>query len=140
MFHSVMKLATTCAVLSMLFVLASSASAFTSENHSVTVCSELDPAVCAHLGLPEKLSASGKTRFIAHILTKDDMPVSNVKVKLWMPDMGHGTSPVKVEAREKNHFLVSNAYFVMAGTWLVKIDFEFANSSHHLEIPVEIGE
>jgi hypothetical protein len=45
-------------------------------------------------------------------------------VELWMPSMGHGSSPTQVELLEKNCFAVSELDFFMPGKWEVRADFE----------------
>lgn len=40
-----------------------------------------------------------------------------LKVFLWMPDMGHGSSPVQVTAVDVGTYRVSDVFFVMAGQW-----------------------
>ena len=52
----------------------------------------------------------------------------NIKVVLWMPSMGHGSSPTQVEhAVDANGsaitgaYSVKNVYFVMPGEWEVRV-------------------
>lgn len=40
-----------------------------------------------------------------------------LKVKLWMPSMGHGSSPVKISKTGEGVYEVSEVYFIMAGEW-----------------------
>jgi hypothetical protein len=51
-------------------------------------------------------------------------PGKTVSVKLWMPDMGHGSSPVKITAAldangapVPGRYHATEVYFVMGGTW-----------------------
>ncbi|MGE9744101.1 serine protease spb1 [Bdellovibrio bacteriovorus] len=48
---------------------------------------------------------------------------AQMKVDLWMNmgHHGHGTSPVKIEKQEVGTFLISEAYFVMPGKWLIRV-------------------
>jgi hypothetical protein len=53
-------------------------------------------------------------------------PAGDVAVKLWMPDMGHGSSPTKVIAETDatgtpvpGVFDVQNIFFVMNGKWRI---------------------
>lgn len=116
--------------------------------HSEEVCSKKDATVCAHLGLPETLDTKGAKKFIVDIITgkngKDKsgakVEIKNLKVKLWMPDMNHGSLPVKIAPEDDHHFLVTEVRFSMPGLWQVRLDFDIAKSSHHIEIPVEIKE
>lgn len=45
-------------------------------------------------------------------------------VFLWMPDMGHGSAPVKVEFLSPGLYRVSEASFFMAGLWEVHIQIK----------------
>ncbi len=51
-----------------------------------------------------------------------------IEVTLWMPSMGHGSSPTKIERtvdssgnRIPGTFNVRNAYFIMGGDWDVRV-------------------
>jgi len=45
-----------------------------------------------------------------------DLP-NDLHVYLWMPDMGHGSAPVKIKKIALGEYEISDAYFVMGGTW-----------------------
>lgn len=107
-------------------------------SHTETLCSSQNTAVCAHLGLHQELNSQDEGRFIAHIFTPNEALVSNLAVELWMPDMDHGSSPVALKDAGKNHYLVTNAWFIMKGAWLVKLSFDFEGARHQIDIPVEI--
>lgn len=58
-------------------------------------------------------------------------PIDTVAVKLWMPAHGHGSAPVTlVQERDAGGqaipgvFTGSNVYFVMPGTWQVKVQLK----------------
>jgi len=58
-------------------------------------------------------------------------PADDVAIKLWMPDMGHGSSPTKVIAATDatgspvaGVFDVQNIFFVMNGKWQVFIQLK----------------
>lgn len=106
--------------------------------HSENVCSTADANVCAHLGFHSDLKSTEAGQFIVDIMVQDQ--VENLQVTLWMPDMGHGTSPVTLSDIGNSHWLVKDAWFVMPGNWVVKLDFVIAGTQHHIEIPVEIAE
>lgn len=38
-------------------------------------------------------------------------------IKLWMPSMGHGSSPVKIEKISEGNYLIHQVYFLMPGEW-----------------------
>ncbi len=49
-----------------------------------------------------------------------DLPYE-LKVLLWMPSMGHGSSPTKVTKLATGEYDVTNVYFIMGGNWEVKV-------------------
>jgi len=40
---------------------------------------------------------------------------------LWMPSMGHGSAPVKIESLEQGRYRLTNMYFIMPGDWDVRL-------------------
>lgn len=108
--------------------------------HTPNVCSTKNPDVCAHLGIYGELKSTVANQFIVDIMTPDGSAFTNLKVVLWMPDMGHGSSPVSLQDVGNNHYLVTNAWFVMTGQWTVKLNFDFNGENLDIEIPVEIAE
>lgn len=48
-------------------------------------------------------------------------PSNNLNVVLWMPDMGHGSSPVTIEKISAGQYRISRASFFMAGEWEIRI-------------------
>lgn len=48
----------------------------------------------------------------------------NVAVVLWMPSMGHGSSPVIVEKLAPNRFRASRVFFVMPGEWEIRVQLK----------------
>lgn len=44
-----------------------------------------------------------------------------LKAVLFMPDMGHGSSPTKVEKISDSSFKVSRMYFTMPGLWEIRL-------------------
>lgn len=47
-------------------------------------------------------------------------PTSKLHVFLWMPSMGHGSSPVKINRTAAGEYEVTNVYFIMGGQWELK--------------------
>ena len=45
----------------------------------------------------------------------------NLAVVLWMPSMGHGSSPVTVERIAKGTYRASKVFFTMPGDWEIRI-------------------
>ena len=105
-------------------------------DHSETVCSALDANVCAHLGHMTKLDSSSEVQFVAHVMVAQQ--VADMNVVLWMPAMGHGSSPVKLTLTGLNYYQVSQAYFIMPGNWEVKMSFSLNGVKHQITIPVNV--
>ncbi len=49
------------------------------------------------------------------------IPAENLSVILWMPSMGHGSSPVKIESLGDGKFRVFKVFFIMPGDWEIRI-------------------
>ena len=47
-------------------------------------------------------------------------PNGEVKLKLWMPEMGHGSSPTQIEMIDIGTFRARSVFFVMPGLWELK--------------------
>lgn len=112
-----------------------------SGGHTENVCSVDDAQVCAHLRFDSELNSTDEGKFVAHVLVPDNSQVNNFKLDLWMEmgHHGHGSAPVEILAMDEvNHYAISNAWFVMMGQWLVRVDFDYNGKSYHLEIPVNI--
>jgi hypothetical protein len=45
-----------------------------------------------------------------------DLP-NDLHIYLWMPDMGHGSSPVKIKKLGTGEYEVNSIYFIMGGKW-----------------------
>ena len=45
-------------------------------------------------------------------------------VQLWMPSMGHGSSPVTVTSVARGHYSVTRVYFIMPGDWDVRVQIK----------------
>jgi hypothetical protein len=74
-------------------------------------------------------STSEKNKFVFFIYnlsgTRVDLP-HEIKVFLWMPQMGHGSIPVKVKKINTGIFEVSNISFIMNGEWDIHFQFKKA--------------
>ncbi len=53
-------------------------------------------------------------------------PKMNLKVIIWMPDMGHGSSPVTITKQAVGHYLVDRVFFSMHGQWQIRIQLKNA--------------
>lgn len=49
-------------------------------------------------------------------------PSGNLKVYLWMPSMGHGSSPTTIEKVASGVYRISHLEFIMAGTWELRVE------------------
>lgn len=47
-------------------------------------------------------------------------PVAEPFILLWMPSMGHGSSPVKIERVDVGRFRASEIFFIMPGPWDIR--------------------
>ncbi len=51
-------------------------------------------------------------------------PSYTVQVVLWMPSMGHGSSPVKIQKIETGVYRIYNVFFIMPGEWEIRIQLK----------------
>lgn len=56
----------------------------------------------------------------------EDLP--GAFVVLWMPAMGHGSSPVSVEKIDTGTYRASNVFFSMHGEWEIRLQAKEGNS------------
>lgn len=49
---------------------------------------------------------------------------SEVDVILWMPSMGHGSSPTTIQKIDIGSYLATNVFFVMPGEWEIKFQIK----------------
>lgn len=52
-----------------------------------------------------------------------DLP-SDIKIFLWMPNMGHGSSPILVKKLGTGLYDLSQIYFIMDGFWQIRIQLK----------------
>lgn len=55
-------------------------------------------------------------------------PDDEVSLLLWMPSMGHGSTPTTVQRTDTGHFLFSNIFFIMPGEWELKFQLKSGSS------------
>lgn len=109
--------------------------------HTPNFCSVNNAKTCAHLKFEKFPNSFEESKFIVHILSESGIQVEKIKVKLWMQSMGHGSSPVTVEATDElNHFFVQEGYFLMTGPWQVVVTFTDNGVEQKIIIPLEIKE
>lgn len=51
-------------------------------------------------------------------------PRHDLGVQLWMPSMGHGSSPVSIRRDGVGFFSVTKVYFIMPGDWEIRIQLK----------------
>lgn len=107
-------------------------------DHTGEFCTDDSQTICAHLHFLADVNTTTEGSFIAHIETPDNQPINNFKIDMWMQmgSHGHGSAPFEVADNGQNHYTITNAWFVMPGTWTVRIDFDFNGAHQHIEIPV----
>ncbi len=115
-------------------------SAFASDDHSENVCSTVNQYVCGHIGHMTGMNSETEAQFVTHLEIPNEVQVTDLTVKLWMPDMGHGSSPVTVTQFGVNKYKVTQAFFIMPGNWEVRVAFKLEGVAHALHIPVVIAE
>lgn len=107
-----------------------------------TVCSKENANLCAFLWFQSSVDTETAAKFVVRMTTPDAQELSLVKVELWMNmenGHGHGSAPVVVDQVANNIFQITNAYFIMMGEWVVRIQFSGANGLETIEIPVYVG-
>lgn len=62
------------------------------------------------------------------VAVREDWAAGELKVVLWMPDMGHGSSPIKLEKIGVGTYRASNAFFSMPGTWEIRFQLKDGRS------------
>ena len=53
---------------------------------------------------------------------------NTLEVTLWMPSMGHGSSPVTVEKLAPGQYRVTRVFFIMGGTWEIQLKHKNGNT------------
>ena len=56
-----------------------------------------------------------------------------ISVVLWMPSMGHGSSPVKVQKVADGVYRASQVYFIMPGDWEIRLQIKNQETSNVVE-------
>ena len=127
-----MKLLLCAALLSLSFL------SFANINHEGT-CSQVTK-VCAVYHTDSPFVANQEARFQLFLESSDQKEVSFVKADLWMQmgEHGHGSSPLKIIQVAPGQFDITKAYFVMKGTWQIRVTYEQDSKQETLIIPVTI--
>jgi YtkA-like protein len=91
---------------------------------------------CIDLIWEKKPTKDDMGSFVVEFYNPDDRSQfidlhGTLDVVLWMPSMGHGSSPVTVEKLAPGQYRVSKVYFIMPGDW--EIQFKLKNGDTVLE-------
>lgn len=62
-------------------------------------------------------------------------PLAEPVIVLWMPSMGHGSSPVKIERLDIGKFRASEIFFIMPGPWDIR--YQLKNGSQIVEEKIQ---
>lgn len=79
--------------------------------------------ICAEMQWLKAPSSSDYSEFTLKF-NSPQITAANLSVVLWMPSMGHGSAPVKIEDLGQGQFRVYNVYFVMPGEWEVRVNLK----------------
>ncbi|MCB0412076.1 MAG: hypothetical protein KDD22_06085 [Bdellovibrionales bacterium] len=66
-------------------------------------------------------------------------PEGSLEVKLWMPDMGHGSTPVNVEELDEGTFRASKILFIMTGHWEIEFHHKQVNTEEMVSVRYDIS-
>lgn len=104
-----------------------------------SVCSQVTK-VCVDYQTDRDFSTNQEGRFQLFLTSSDQKDVGLVKADLWMQmgHHGHGSSPLKITQMAPGHFDVTKAYFVMKGTWQIRVTYAQEGQQETLIIPVTI--
>lgn len=62
-------------------------------------------------------------------------PVNSPFILLWMPSMGHGSSPVTLERTDVGRFKATEIFFIMPGPW--EIRYQLKNGQNVVEEKIQ---
>ncbi|MBO9667733.1 MAG: FixH family protein [Bdellovibrio sp.] len=85
-------------------------------------------SLCASLDWVQGPQSPNESEFILKFWNKSSGtkagpfvdPPQTLSVILWMPSMGHGSSPVTIEKIEDGTYRVRRVYFIMPGDWEIR--------------------
>ncbi|MGE3610572.1 MAG: FixH family protein [Bacteriovoracaceae bacterium] len=104
-----------------------------------SVCSQTSQ-VCASIKSDLDFSSEDEVenRFELTLNSKDGKKAELVKIDLWMQmgHHGHGSSPLKVTAVSEGVYDITKAYFMMRGTWQVRVTYKLEGAQETLIVPV----
>lgn len=80
-------------------------------------------AVCARLQWTKTPNSTEAQEFLLE-LQGDTSLFDDLAIILWMPSMGHGSAPVKIEKLSATQYHITNVYFIMPGDWEVRMSLK----------------
>ncbi|MFZ4713701.1 MAG: FixH family protein [Bacteriovoracaceae bacterium] len=97
-------------------------------------------SICAQVQPEKPFTSNGENKFVLTITSSKSDLVELTKLDLWMDMGGHGhsSSPVKITKIQDNVYAVSKAFFVMQGSWLIRLKVSQNAVIESITIPVEI--
>lgn len=106
------------------------------------VCASYTSGTCVSARFVSTPDSKTEGQFDFKIQTPDNKIAQNVKVDLWMQmgNHGHGSSPVQLTSLSENTYQVQKAWFVMTGSWQVRVEFQVDEQSYKLILPVQVAQ
>lgn len=119
----------------------------TSQSEKVTFCKSrfLNSGYCLLWHWEKKPTSSQAGSLIFKIVRANALDDSPVPVDqnwlpilvLWMPSMGHGSTPTSVQRVDVGSYRATNVFFIMPGEWELKFQLKDANKVHD-EVAVDL--
>jgi hypothetical protein len=105
------------------------------------VCSK-QTSVCVRFSSDREFSTESEGQFRLFLTASEGVVVNLHKIDLWMQmgDHGHGSSPLQVMPLGPFEYDITKAYFVMRGSWQIRIAYSLGGVTERLIIPVMIKE
>lgn len=105
------------------------------------VCSSTTK-VCAFIQSELPFTSKSEGRFKLNFKDGTKNEINLVKIDLWMQmgNHGHGSSPLKVASLGPSQYDITNAYFVMRGTWQIRMTYKQNDVQETLILPIQINE
>jgi hypothetical protein len=75
----------------------------------------------------EEVTGSFTLKFYSPAIVMAD-PKLDLKVVIWMPDMGHGSSPVTITRKSIGSYDVDGVFFSMHGGWQIRVQLKNAQA------------
>ncbi|WP_374073462.1 serine protease spb1 [Bdellovibrio bacteriovorus] len=79
--------------------------------------------ICARLQWTKTPNSTEAQEFLLE-LQGDTSLFDDISIILWMPSMGHGSAPVKIEKLSATQYRITNVYFIMPGDWDVRMSLK----------------